>query len=971
MDARLKIIAGSIGTLLLLGGPIAAHAQAFKINQLIAPISQGLLYSSGVGTSTAVATTGPTVGYITATSTTATSTFNGALSISGNLKTNITGSTQCVRANSSGFLLGTGSDCGSGSGLTGTIGQVAYFSGTNTAVGTTSLNIATSGFVGIGTTTPVAPLSISTPAQTAANAPLFAIASTTGQMLYGLYPGGYVQAGPSASPDTTYCTFGKKCFGYFGSDNTLSGVNLEAGNTSNGVSAYSFLGAYNNLADSTGLHFTGWGVNSSAYNDATFGTGLNVGDLGTLQNSDGAISFAANINATTTANHSYFNWFLNGTAASNELMRLTTAGLGIGTNTPTVSLDIAGSAATTYTSPSSFSALRLRIANTNTTANNFEDLDFATNDTSGLLTSVARIVAINTSHSGVSGSLAFDVKNSGTHSEAMRITSTGLVGIGTTTPGAVLAISNSANTPLGTRLFMVASSTAGTATTSIFEIGTGIGGGNAFNAILHGTLSIPDTNSGVTVGTNGCFSWSNANTRICGNTSAPGNLNFQTGGVQVAAFLGEKFGIGTSSPYATLSVMAAGGSTAAGLTASTTFAIGSSTAGVATTTLFSVQSTGYTTIGSATGNQGNGGSMLNIEEFSASYAGFGLNINNSNFAFGTAALQVKGISLFDSGAITRTPISAFGRTGQTAALFSVGSTTSDYTGTGNYLTVAAGGNVGVGTTSPYAMLSVMAGDNYFSQPLSTVFAIGSSTKGTATSTLLAVLSDGTTGIGLQPSAAGDLLQVAGSVNTTGNYDISNGNAIRWGNTNSSITANSTSAFIAFKNSGAEVGRFQGTNFGVGTTTPFAALSVSSASTLVPTSLLFTVASTTNQPLFSINAAGMIFTSGNLAATSTSITIDWSSTPPLVEYQMSTSAYTINIINATTSLNYGSRKTITLCNNQSSGAGGAATFTGAEGLSGYTQTTTAGQCDNLGFMVQHATSTSAYKVFFVGASTGLQ
>lgn len=40
--------------------------------------------------------------------------FSGALTISGNTTTNITGSTQCVHANSSGLLSGTGSDCGSG-----------------------------------------------------------------------------------------------------------------------------------------------------------------------------------------------------------------------------------------------------------------------------------------------------------------------------------------------------------------------------------------------------------------------------------------------------------------------------------------------------------------------------------------------------------------------------------------------------------------------------------------------------------------------------------------------------------------------------------------------------------------------------------------------------------------------------------------------------------------------------------------
>lgn len=58
----------------------------------------------------------------------------------------ISGSTQCLHVSSAGLVSGTGSDCGAGGGsVTGTTGQVAYLSGTNTAVGTSSLNISTNG----------------------------------------------------------------------------------------------------------------------------------------------------------------------------------------------------------------------------------------------------------------------------------------------------------------------------------------------------------------------------------------------------------------------------------------------------------------------------------------------------------------------------------------------------------------------------------------------------------------------------------------------------------------------------------------------------------------------------------------------------------------------------------------------------------------------------------------------------------
>lgn len=57
--------------------------------------------------------------------------------------------------------------------------------------------------------------------------------------------------------------------------------------------------------------------------------------------------------------------------------------------------------------------------------------------------------------------------------------------------------------------------------------------------------------------------------------------------------------------------------------------------------------------------------------------------------------------------------------------------------------LASNGNIGVGTTSPYASFSIMAGGSYASSATSTLFAIGSSTAGTATSTLLSLDSLGT------------------------------------------------------------------------------------------------------------------------------------------------------------------------------------------------------------------------------------
>ncbi len=85
-------------------------------------------------------------------------------------------------------------------------------------------------------------------------------------------------------------------------------------------------------------------------------------------------------------------------------------------------------------------------------------------------------------------------------------------------------------------------------------------------------------------------------------------------------------------------------------------------------------------------------------------------------------------------------------------------TVASSTGT-SLLTVLGNGNIGIGTTSPFAELSLLAGGDYASHALSTLFAIASSSGGTATTTLLSLDSDGMLTLNAQTASSSSGLVV--------------------------------------------------------------------------------------------------------------------------------------------------------------------------------------------------------------------
>ena len=165
------------------------NASSTLISSTYASSTNAYFGSVGIGTTTPAGTLGVT-GNIFVDNTTSSSTFTGNLEILGALKVgtssiylngnatstfssslqashlNLTSTTATSTfANgislTGGCLLFNGECLTGGSSLTGTTGQLAYFSGTNTAVGTSTLFITPAGNIGIGTTTPTNSISFS------------------------------------------------------------------------------------------------------------------------------------------------------------------------------------------------------------------------------------------------------------------------------------------------------------------------------------------------------------------------------------------------------------------------------------------------------------------------------------------------------------------------------------------------------------------------------------------------------------------------------------------------------------------------------------------------------------------------------------------------------------------------------------------------------------------------------------------
>ncbi|MDB5266126.1 MAG: hypothetical protein JWM39_839 [Parcubacteria group bacterium] len=435
------------------------------------------------------------------------------------------------------------------------------------------------------------------------------------------------------------------------------------------------------------------------------------------------------------------------------------ANVGIGTTTAAQLLTL--SAADTSTSLITAALASESIINSDTTNNNTADLVFKTADTAGATVVGTKLATVFTSHtpSGVSADLAFITRNAGTLSEKLRLTAAGNLGVGTTTPSQALSVQgnglfsgniSSANvTATGTITTpnltiaalngpLQANNGVVSATTSIgVQYGgtgaitlTGLIKGNgtsAFTAAVAGTdyqaplaFTYPLVNTTNTIslafGTTTANSW-NSLQQFNGGLTA--STITTTGSV----------GIGTSTPGSLLSI-----GTTNGINFSTATSTFSSTGGINLTNgCYAVNgvclSTGGGTFTNTLANGGTatttfyaGGLVFSDGTKLTQASGSGASIlswNNTNGFLGIGssspsyALSVQGTSGIRVKTTTNTA-AALGiensqgtTTLQADTLDSSDSIFSVATSTGNtYFYVGAGGNVGVGTTTPLSALAI-------------------------------------------------------------------------------------------------------------------------------------------------------------------------------------------------------------------------------------------------------------------------
>jgi hypothetical protein len=290
-------------------------------------------------------------------------------------------------------------------------------------------------------------------------------------------------------------------------------------------------------------------------------------------------------------------------------------------------------------------------------------------------------------------------------------TSAGSLGIGTSTPNGGLDVRSSVGNVLTTDTSVLSAKFGLQPGSSSAGVGLGVytGGYGTVQGLLWtstgaSTLLLNPAGGAVGIGSASSLGTPANTVSISGKTSI-GSGYWGTSGPTNGLIVQGNTGIGTSTAFAKLSIHANNGDTN-----TTLFAIGSSTA-AATTTLFTVDNAGVAT------------ALSNV-------------VSSSGAILVTANNQRIGTTIDSRNAYVPIGASSVGQLSSIGDfIFKTGSGTTEaarISGTNQ--------NIGIGTTSPYAQLSI-ATPNGSSGSLQTLFVIASSTP-TATSTLFSVNNKG-------------------------------------------------------------------------------------------------------------------------------------------------------------------------------------------------------------------------------------
>ena len=510
-------------------------------------------------------------------------------------------------------------------GLTGTQGQVTFFNGTNTAVGTSTLFINTTGFVGVGTTTP---------------SQLFAVQGS------GLFSGNLSIAGLIATGTAAIAGAAtlSNTLGVTGLSTLTGGFLSAASSTVNGILAVVGAGTFNSTL----------GVNGAATLNSTL-------------TANGLALFDANASTTElSATQAFFG----GLATST----FTQAGfLGVGTTSPAFTFSVQGNS---YQSGTAFFGGAITATST-LTVSGVTTLGFA---------STTQISSTGAAYFATTG---------------------GNVGIGTTSPFALFSVA-------GNGFFngnLTASNITATGTLAVSGAAT-----------LSNTLNV----SGLAL--------FNANASTTQLSATVGYF----GGTATSTFTSAGFlGVGTTSPTALFSVQ--GNSYHSGtaffggaITATSTFAV----TGLSTLTggLLALASSTVGAGGQATGLTISGGAtttgFLTVQGNATSTFAAGLQATTLNLTSSAASSTASNGLNLTGGCFAVNGICLSGPTG-TQGQITYFNGTNTAVGTSS-LFISSAGNVGVGTTSPLATLSIQASVN------TVPFSVASSTG----ATLLSVNADG-------------------------------------------------------------------------------------------------------------------------------------------------------------------------------------------------------------------------------------